>query len=77
YITEVELLSINTEQNLPAGIDERTIIYSLSFMFDFFLDFPQVEVDSIIHDIEISINDNTNQNVSLGTFSVDQTTPVR
>lgn len=58
-ITEVELLSIASEQNVPAGIDERIIIYTLSFIFTMWLDFPQIEQTNIINSIITNIKDNT------------------
>ena len=78
YISEVELLSVASESNVPAGVDEQTLIYTLSFIFDFWLDFPQIEQTNIINEIITNIKDNTIQSdgITLDTFTVDQNTSV-
>lgn len=60
YLTDVELLSITSEQNVPPGMDERVIVHTLSFSFDVWLDFPGVEKENVIEEIQLNIKDNTN-----------------
>lgn len=59
YITTAELLSIANEQNNPSGIDERYIQQTLSFSFDFWLNYPYKEYDKIIQQITSNVKDNT------------------
>ena len=65
YLTEVELISITQETNIPAGQDERMIVYTLSFSFDAWLDYPMKESAGIIKTIEANIKDNTNDPVGV------------
>jgi len=72
YITEVELVAINPESNVPAGVDERFISYSLSFLVDIWLDYPSRE-GGVIEEIIVRILDNTNDSagVELENFTVN------
>lgn len=76
-IARVELESISTEQNVPAGVDERLITQTLTFSFDFYLSFPYKEYDGIIEQIYINMKDNTHviEGIDLDTFTVDENTP--
>lgn len=76
-ISEVELLSVASEANVPAGVDERTIIFTLSFQCLIWLDFPQIERENVIDEIVTSIKDNTNQSdgITLDSFVIDENTP--
>ena len=75
YITEVELLSVNPEQNVPMGTEDRMIIYSLNFNFDFWLDYPALDRTSIIEEIESNLiqgdSPNDPTNVDLETWIVN------
>ena len=70
YISQVELLSISNEENVPTGVDSRAIIQTLSFQFDFWLNYPRVEHTSVIEQIIMNVNDNTNTIVGLDTITV-------
>lgn len=59
YLTDVELVSITSEQNVPPGMEERIIIHTLSFTFDVWLDFPGKEKDNLIEQIELNVKDST------------------
>jgi len=78
YLTEVELISISPEQNFPVGQDERMIIQTLNFSFEFWLDYPAIETSGIINEIFTNIKDNTTitEGVDLDTFLVDENTPL-
>lgn len=58
-LTEVELVAIATEENVPVGTEERMIVDTLSFTFDFYLNFPFQSSTSIIDQIILNVKDNT------------------
>lgn len=58
-ITQVELLSISPEENAPAGPDERMIVDTLTFSFDFYLNYPFQTNTSIIEEIVLNMKDDT------------------
>lgn len=76
YLSEIELVSINQETNVPAGLDERMTIYTLSFLIGVWLDYPMKEGTNIIRTIITTIKDNTYDSVGidLDSFVVDQNT---
>jgi len=74
YIQEIELVAVNQETNIPTGIDDRMIIWSLSFLIDVWLDYPSIEDTGIIEQIITTIKDDTYDIADLDTFSVDQNT---
>lgn len=78
YLTEIELVGVNQETNIPAGVDDRMIIWSLSFLMDIWLDYPMKESTNVINEIITTIKDNTNDSagVDLDSFVVDQNTPL-
>lgn len=59
YLTSVELITINNAQNVPAGTDQRVIIWTLEFQFDCWLNFPAKEQSSIIEEIQETVFDDT------------------
>ena len=70
YISQVELISIANEENFPSGIDNRTVVQTLSFNIDFWLNYPRIEETSIIEEIQINIKDNTNNIVGLDEITI-------
>lgn len=76
YITEIELLSISNEQNVPAATDERMIVNTLSFIFDVWLNYPFKETEAVVQTITTTIRDNTydSAGADLEGFNVDQNT---
>lgn len=73
YLSEIELVSIAPESNFPSGIDERYMVYTLSFLMGVWLDYPMKETTGIIEEITATIKDNTNDSggVDLETFVVN------
>jgi len=70
-IARAELISINNEENQPAGTDGRIIVDTLDFEFDFWLNFPFKETDSgIIKVIEANITDNNNEIAGIDTLTI-------
>lgn len=78
YLTEIELVAVSQETNIPAATDDRMIIWTLSFLMDVWLDYPMIENTNIIEEIITTIKDNTVDaaGVDLDTFVVDQNTPL-
>jgi len=76
YLSEIELVSVNQETNIPAATDERMIVWSISFLMDVWLDYPMKESTNIIEEIITTIKDNTvdSAGVDLDSFVVDQNT---
>ena len=74
YLSEIELVSIAPESNFPSGVDERSIVYTLSFLMGVWLDYPAKENTGIINEIITTIKDSTNDSggIDLETFVVDQ-----
>jgi hypothetical protein len=58
-LTEVELVGIATEENVPVGTEERVIVDVLSFTFDFYLNVPFQTSSSVIEQITLNVRDNT------------------
>lgn len=76
YLTEIELVAVTQETNIPAATDERMVMWSLSFLLDVWLDYPTIESEGVINEIITTIKDNTydSAGVDLDTFIVDQNT---
>lgn len=76
YLTEIELVAVTQETNIPAATDERMVMWTLSFLMDVWLDYPMKESTGVIEQIITTIKDNTfdSVGVDLETFIVDQNT---
>jgi len=76
YLTEIELVAVTQETNIPAAVDERMVMWTLSFLMDVWLDYPMKESAGVIEQIITTIKDNTfdNAGIDLDTFVVDQNT---
>jgi len=76
YLTEIELVAVTQETNIPAATDERMVMWTLSFLMDVWLDYPMKESAGVIEQIITTIKDNTfdNAGIDLDTFVVDQNT---
>lgn len=59
YITRAELVAISNEENVPTSVDERIIVYTLSFLVDAMLNYPAIINDSIITEIQAKIYDDS------------------
>ena len=59
YITKVNLVSINNDTTFPMGELERVQTESLSFTFDFWLNFPLADRDALIQTIITRVFDNS------------------
>lgn len=76
YLTEIELVAVTQETNIPSAVDERMVMWSLSFLMDVWLDYPMIESTGVIQQIITTIKDNTfdSAGIDLDTFIVDQNT---
>lgn len=59
YITRAELVVISNEENVPTSMDDRVIVYTLSFLIDAMLNYPAIVQEGIIHEIQTKIHDVT------------------
>jgi len=59
HITYVELIGMNNEENIPMSVDDRAVVWTLNFVFDFWLNFPAQERNARINEIDVQIFDNT------------------
>lgn len=57
YLTDVELLSLNNEQNYPIGVDDNIIVWTLEFTFDMWINFPAKDQATIIQDVFVRVHD--------------------
>lgn len=74
YITRVVLESINNEASFPMGEQDRLIQESMSFSFDFWLNFPVAERSAIIAKIEANIKGgSTGESVDLDQLIIEET----
>jgi hypothetical protein len=74
YLSYVELIGINNEENVPQSTDSRVIIQSLNFQVNFMLNYPRIENDKIIEQINVNIFDNTNTITDIETITIDENT---
>jgi len=70
YLTSVELISMNNEENYPADVNERLLVWSLDFTFDCWLNFPAKEQESIIENVSLRVHDDTIQIIGLETAEI-------
>lgn len=74
YISEIELVAVNQETNIPTGTEQRMVMWSLSFLIDVWIDYPILSSTSIIEEIITTIKDDTfdPDGVDLDVFVADQ-----
>ena len=63
-ITQVELQSVNNEENYPMGTDRRMLVWSLSFVIPIYLSTPLDLKDEIVHKVITRIGDLDGFNLS-------------
>lgn len=75
YLTKVTMDSINNDTTYPMGEQDRLLTESISFTFDFWLNFPVVQREGVIETVIAQIKDTTiiPDGVDLGEVVVDET----
>ena len=75
YMSFAELTGIVNEENIPTDTQSRTVIQTLNFTSEIWINYPMKDYTKIIEDIYVNMNDNTNDVVFLEEVHIDENTP--